>query len=220
MAGGGPFWLILSSESIHYISVKRLRRIFFFRLFLPAAVFWAVLSVVCSAQPINDDFTNRIFLTGYTNDVLSISTAGATAERGEPNPNFTWFDPSVWYSWTAPDVGTAFLSYSGDNYLRYFGVFTGSQLGSLHQVGRTDSSVSFETKPGQVFQIQVMAPTTTAPFDMHLEFYPRPPNDNFTNRVHLAGTLVTTNGNNLTATREPGEPRHNQLSFGRSVWYS
>ncbi|MEY2427580.1 MAG: hypothetical protein QOJ40_465 [Verrucomicrobiota bacterium] len=185
-----------------------------------AIVFWAAPSMGCFAQPINDDFTNRIILTGYTN-VLTISTVGATVERGEPNANFTAEGyPSVWYSWTAPEAGTALLSYSGDNYVRYFAVFTGTQLRSLRRTGRTDTFVNFETKPGQVFQIQVMAPTTTPPFDMHLDFVPRPANDSFTNRLHLEGVLVSTNGNTVAATREPGEPRHNKLRFGRSVWYA
>lgn len=188
------------------------------RVLLMAALF-TTAAFSSSAQPVNDDFTNRVFLTDYTN-VLLASTAGATGERGEPNQNFLTEDPSIWYSWTAPAAGTATVYYTGDNYVRYFAVFMGTQLTSLHQMGRTGYGVTFETKPGQVFQIQVMAPTITPDFYVHLDLVPRPLNDNFTNRFQLEGTVVTTNGNNQAATREVGEPRHNGLRFGRSVWYS
>ena len=85
-----------------------------------------------------------------------------------------------------------------------FAVFTGTRLTSLRKVGYPEQRVTFETKPGQVFQIQAMAPTSTPAFDMHLELIPRPQNDNYTNRFHLTGILVSTNGSTQAATREVG----------------
>jgi len=39
-------------------------------------------------------------------------------------------------------------------------------------------------------------------------------------RFQLEGAMVSTNGDNEAATREPAEPKHNGLKFGRSLWYS
>lgn len=47
-----------------------------------------------------------------------------------------------------------------------------------------------------------------------------PANDAFANRASLVGTNVAVTGSNAGATREPGEPWHNEDSQGRSVWWS
>jgi len=156
-------------------------------------------------------------LTGYTN-VVSVDGVGATVEKGEPNPNVTLQNPSVWYSWTAPAVGTANI-YAGGGAVEYFDVFTGTQLNHLRRVVAAGSSLTFEAKAGQVYQIQAMS-FYGQDFSMHVELATRPGNDDFTNRFQLEGTIVSTNGNTAAATREPAEPRHNGLRFGRSVWYS
>ena len=184
---------------------------------LSAAAIWGAIS--SQAQPANDNFTNRIFLTGYNNDVPA-STTGATVETGEPNKNLVSQQyASIWYSWTAPAPGTATVHFNTfDGYTRYLAAFTGTRLRSLHQLAPTDTSlVTFETKPGQVFQIQVMALPGTPDFDFELDLVPRPGNDNFTNRYLLEGTVVSTNGDSSAATREPAEPRN---SLTRSLWYS
>jgi hypothetical protein len=48
----------------------------------------------------------------------------------------------------------------------------------------------------------------------------RPLNDNFTNAFILQGLNVTTNGSNLGAGKEPGEPTGGDPSADASVWYS
>ena len=48
----------------------------------------------------------------------------------------------------------------------------------------------------------------------------KPPNDDFADRIVLEGILVTTNGSNLHATAESGEPSHSGLRARRSVWWS
>jgi hypothetical protein len=47
-----------------------------------------------------------------------------------------------------------------------------------------------------------------------------PANDKFTNRFTLSGTSVTTNGVNVSASKEAGEPNHAGYSGGRSVWWT
>ncbi len=47
-----------------------------------------------------------------------------------------------------------------------------------------------------------------------------PLNDNFANRIPLAGDSIVTAGNNVDATQEPGEPFHWNSTGGKSVWWS
>jgi len=182
-----------------------------------AAIFGTAVSTI--AQPANDNFADRISLTGYTN-VVPISSTLATAETGEPSKAESLGYGTVWFSWTAPATGTTTIYYSGDAFYRTFGVFTGTQLTKLHRVVSPNTGITFEVKAGQVFQIQAMATPTLPDYFMHVELAARPANDNFTNRSVLEGTLISTNGDNSAATRERGEPRHNGVNFGRSLWYS
>ncbi len=46
-----------------------------------------------------------------------------------------------------------------------------------------------------------------------------PPNDNFTNAYVISGLQGTTNGTNIRATKEGGEPNHAGNAGGASVWY-
>jgi hypothetical protein len=47
-----------------------------------------------------------------------------------------------------------------------------------------------------------------------------PPNDNFASATVISGAQGTTNGANIRATREPGEPNHAGNAGGASVWYN
>ena len=46
-----------------------------------------------------------------------------------------------------------------------------------------------------------------------------PPNDNFVNAQVVTGMVFMVSGNNVGATKEPGEPNHAGNSGGASVWY-
>ncbi|MBL9128464.1 MAG: TlpA family protein disulfide reductase [Verrucomicrobiales bacterium] len=47
-----------------------------------------------------------------------------------------------------------------------------------------------------------------------------PPNDAFDHRIVLEGLSVSSTGSNAGATREAGEPYHNDVPAGASVWWS
>jgi len=53
--------------------------------------------------------------------------------------------------------------------------------------------VSFDVKSGTTYHIQVLGMPTT-PFNLHLEFTPRPANDDFAGRFQLEGVSIQTNG--------------------------
>jgi hypothetical protein len=48
----------------------------------------------------------------------------------------------------------------------------------------------------------------------------RPGNDNFASAYSVSGAQVTTNGTNIRATKETGEPNHGGNAGGASVWYN
>jgi Ca2+-binding RTX toxin-like protein len=109
----------------------------------------------------NDNFDDRISLTGF-----SVSETGtnfpATGELGEPN-HASISEPlnSVWWSWTAPADGVFIVDTFGSNYDTSLGVYTGSAVDSLTEVASNDdvfslqSRVEFEATAGTTYQIAV-----------------------------------------------------------------
>jgi hypothetical protein len=67
------------------------------------------LNLEFTPAPPNDDFANRIKLSGSRVSTKA-SNAGATKELGEPNHMGNPGGSSVWYSWTAPASGRVTLS--------------------------------------------------------------------------------------------------------------
>jgi hypothetical protein len=50
--------------------------------------------------------------------------------------------------------------------------------------------------------------------------YTPPPNDNFVDRIAVVGDYATVNGNNISATLEPGEPELHAQRGSNSVWWT
>ena len=88
-------------------------------------------------RPPNDDFANRIVLSG-----LVVATAGqntnATKEAGEPNHAGAKGGKSVWWAWTAPASGTVTISTAGSSFDTVLGLYTGSTVSSLTEVASND----------------------------------------------------------------------------------
>jgi hypothetical protein len=217
------------------------------RLFLALTCALFVLSPLCAfaAAPANNNFSNRITLTG-TNITTTGSNVGANKESGEPNHAGNIGGKSIWWSWTAPTNGEVVISTAGSTNINgavdtLLGVYTGSSVSALSLVASNDdaapgfvftSKVRFETIKGTNYQIAVdgyndgMAGSVadSGSIVLTIVFIPepilRPPNDNFTNRIVLTGASVITNGSNIEATREPGEPLHADRLGDTSVWWS
>jgi hypothetical protein len=178
------------------------------------------LSVVQTPAPPNDDFANRIVLSGMSVDVTG-SNIGATSEPGEPGS-----DASVWWSWTAPGTGSLFLTASGDTLGPVFTFFTGDSISNLNQVAviepswfyGTDTSGEIHVEEGQTYQI-MMTGTYTRPtgnVSLALSFSPAPANDDFTNSYSLNGLTAVGISSNNTASAESGESASN----GHTVWWT
>jgi hypothetical protein len=67
------------------------------------------LGLQFTPAPVNDDFENRVKLSGSRLSTAA-SNAGATKQSGEPNHLGNPGGSSVWYSWTAPASGRVTLS--------------------------------------------------------------------------------------------------------------
>ncbi len=68
-----------------------------------------IVGLQFTAAPKNDDFANRLKLSGARTSAKT-SNAGATKEIGEPDHLGNPGGSSVWYSWTAPASGRVTLS--------------------------------------------------------------------------------------------------------------
>jgi thiol-disulfide isomerase/thioredoxin len=154
------------------------------RLILPIAVLASLGVSLGHAQPANDMFANRIVITG-TNIVVTGSSVGATKEAGEPNHAGNSGGASVWWSWTAPFVGTVTISTAGSSFDTLLGVYTGTSVSALTTIASNDddpdagdytSKVVFNAVSNQTYQIAVdgyggasgsvqlsVLPTTPAP---------------------------------------------------------
>ena len=170
------------------------------------------LILTFSLAPGNDTFTLAETLTGTSPNVDG-DNRGASREGSEPD-HFPGAKASVWYRWTAPFTGGARVDACvGD--AQNVGVYTGTTvatLGAAKALG--ECGATFEIASGITYFIAVDG--ARAPFNLQLESFAKPANDDFLGATVLTGNEVNTAGDNRGATRESLEPS----SFGSaSVWY-
>ena len=107
-------------------------------------------NLTVTVRPPNDNFTNRIPITGASAVVMGTND-GATTETNEP----PFGGNSVWWSWTAPSNG--YVTISADLVVPFFGhvtpplaVYRGASLLNLTTVARDDGASDFYGAPAQV----------------------------------------------------------------------
>jgi hypothetical protein len=129
--------------------------------------------------------------------VTFTATVGKTS--GSPsNPTGT-----VTFTDGATTIGTGVLDASGTATLTTSALAVGSHSITASYGGDANFTASTSGAVSQTVN------ATTAQF-----------NDNFVNRIALSGTAVTTNGTNVNATKETGEPKHAGNIGGKSVWWT
>ena len=171
--------------------------------------------------PSNDNFADRVILTG-TNLIIEANNSGATTELGEPSPGGWVGGSSLWWSWTAPQNGTLFLTRSNILATYFLAVFRGAKLTELERLydDPGDSSlVQLPVQAGVSYQIALHATASgqvNPPVTVHLRFVPDSPNDNFADALPLVGTQILFGGANYNATRETGEPIRSVLWFNNN----
>src|SRR5881394_298037 len=194
------------------------------RLALLVLAGWGLAGQQSSAAPVNDNFANRIVLSG-TDIHRTGSNVGATTEPGEPAGN----ENTVWYSWTAPANGFATVQADFHKIALVTptrlptAVYTGSSLANLTlapiQASNTfHSDYIFPTVAGRAYQIAVQTPTDqTDQFDFSLFTGPVALNDNFANSTLLVGAPAAVKAIVLNSSTEPGEPTP---CYPGSLWWS
>lgn len=113
--------------------------------------------------PRNDDFANRIVLSGRAVTTLGHNNQ-ATVEAGEAENTEASANASVWWSWTAPANGKVTMSTAGSSFDTVLGVYTGNRIDTLNKVARNDddpssdsqtSRLTFQATKGTTYQIAV-----------------------------------------------------------------
>lgn len=187
----------------------------------------AALPLALTVRPRNDAFGARLALPTAPATVAG-SNRAATLEPNEPSPAGNQGAQSVWYSWTAPAMGSVFLTVTGDGFVPLPGVYRGVNLASLRSealsidfdLPANTARLGFDAVPGQVYHIAIASqPSHEGPFTLRLDYQTAPPNDDFANRLVLTGDAVRIEASNIGATSEPGEPPHSSYAGGKSLWY-
>ena len=183
------------------------------------------LSLTRIDSPPNDDFDDAEVLAGLSADATG-TNVGATQEPGEPVHEENYYDPSVWFTWTAPASVGVTLDTAGSSLNTILAVYTGDAVGALTRVPSTRAAGAsrakryFRAAAGTTYRIAVdgaRAPQGT--FSLTLRTTLPPANDHFLAATPLAGTTATADGDTIGATGEPGEPNPGGTA-GASVWYA
>ncbi len=185
-----------------------------------------VLNLNFPSIPANDNFANRIHLTGSATNVTANNTR-ATKEVGEPNFISTG-GKSLWWTWTAPANGDVQIDTIGSSFDTVLGIYAGTILTNLSYLGSDDDTGGNGTS---LMQLNATAGTTylivvdgfggrSGDIHLNLAFTPFPSNDNFAHRLPILGSSKVVTGSNVLGTKESGEPTIQGDSGGASVWWT
>ncbi len=121
---------------------------------------WSDANFTVIGPPSNDNFVDRIALTGST--TTTGANIEATGETGEPSHAGVSVPlASVWWSWEAPGDGQLTISTEGSGFDTTLAAYTGSSLGSLSAVASNDdftglqSQITFPVSTGTNYAIAV-----------------------------------------------------------------
>ena len=177
------------------------------------------------SAPVNDEFIGRIPITGLIAGG-NAATASASREPGEPLHAGNIGGHSLWWSWTAPEDGSATITLSMNSFEVLLAVYTGTNLASLTPVVANNqvtnqTVVTFYARAGVTYQIALDGRDgQTGSSAFLLQVSSTPANDDFAQ----SGTLSSSGANvlafNRNATKQPGEPNHAGNAGGQSVWWN
>ena len=199
---------------------------------------WAVTTSPGTAAPapVNDSFADALRLTGV-GGISRRTTAGATKQPAEPAHAGNRGGASVWYRWQAPTDGQWRFYTPGSAFNTLLGVYTGSGVDALTEVGSSDdvsstdqtSSVAIVARAGTEYWIAVdgfrsaTGFAASGNFNLYWELVgpdpALPSNDDFASARALSGTGGHATATNRTATKQAGEPAHAGSAGGASVWF-
>lgn len=183
-----------------------------------AGDFYLALNYVQSA-PANDNFANAQVIAPAGGEFAG-TTGGASAESGESSVGGA--SATVWYSWTAPQTGTALLNLCPESNVLGFSInlYYGDSIGGLSYFTGGGCQISFPAVSGTTYRIQITAgnESDAGNFDLKLSQPAAPANDNFTNAIQVNSQTYEGGGTFTGASREGGENDPGGNSTG-TVWY-
>ncbi len=172
--------------------------------------------------PVNDDFANRISLSGSSGE-----TTGTNINAGVENAEALISDShdhSVWWSWTATESGLVVFETIGSDFNTLLAIFSGDVIQSLNilasNVQGDNKRVSFNATAGRSYSILVGGKEGEAGNILLQWNSGAPSNDYFADRISLEGLSGQTTGSSIGATREAREPDHADTDGEHSVWWS
>jgi hypothetical protein len=197
-------------------------------------------SLAAAAAPPNDNFADRQHLGSVLPVTLSTSNSQATVEDGEPkHAGFLPAGHSIWFEWEAPGSELITMGTCGSNLATILSVLTGTAIGALTEVtsnryssGPTEScssnsEVTFKAIAGTKYQLQIdgngyhasgePAPSGQGAIELQIHPLEPPANDNFVGATQIPGngTPLTVGAGNWGATKEAGEPNHQERAVDR-----
>jgi hypothetical protein len=176
-------------------------------------------------SPANDNFATPTSITGATGKVYA-NTARSTGEPGEPNHG-SIPDRSVWYTWTAPETGSASFNTRESDFDTVVAVYTGTAIAGLTQLASNDqfngtnqSKVTLPVTAGTTYRIAVDGFGSTTG-SLGLQWTTKPPaNDNFAQARLISGVGANAVATTVRSTGEPGElDYHGGAIADNSVWF-
>ena len=177
-------------------------------------------------SPVNDNFATPTGIAGATGKSFG-SNARSTGEPGEPSHASTP-DRTVWFSWTAPETGSAVFNTRESNFDTTLAVYTGATITGLTQLAANDqfngtnqSKVVVPVDAGTTYRIALDG-FGSAVGSYGLQWSVDPPaNDNFAAPQVLNGLSGITPATTVRATGEPGELNfHGGAIADNSVWFN
>lgn len=93
-----------------------------------------------AGPPANDAFADPVTLDPAMTSPLAGTNVLATKEPGEPLHGSDAGGASVWYTWTPPFSGVAFVSTEGSDFDTTLGAYTGSSVSSLTTIAGNDDA--------------------------------------------------------------------------------
>ncbi len=191
------------------------------------------------AQPTNDQFTSSTTVSEMTNFVsptgivwqASASGTDVLATRSQFDPSLSGLPtntsaPTVWWNWTAPTNGVARILVSSSNYI-YSGVFIGSSISNLVKITQSSggstlpADMRFQVRAGTRFEIMTERfNEPTRPINLEFYLVQAPGNDDFSERIRVAGDSLSFTGVLGSATVESGEFVHGfRTGYYQSLWW-
>lgn len=193
----------------------------------------ALARLLSPVAPANDAFSNAVVIPGTTTiATFPGSNIGATLESGEPRHVHSSSHRSVWWQWTPTASGAVKLDTHGSGFDTVLAVYRGGTSAASPGVlvarsdnapGLTTSEVNFTATAGQTYRVVVGGRTIAQECSIQLNMHRPPANDNFANARTVTVTSMSEvgiGGSNIGATKEVGEPDHNENpAHTTSVWF-